>query len=213
MCSFNNLSRLAIITLVSLWGSCASAQTATNLNALKGFAPFSTLLTTAAGKAALAYNFAITGAIQNGTANQPALQPFAQQQAQALKDATITSANAHQLADGFGTKLGKAYHLLTSYPKPATGEKPKNISPSIANLFGYTLTLTESDASAAKYFFANETTVTTTSTAPVSAAGAAIMKEVRGTTDVLGKAYNDPAGSAGADPSGNSRHFKRKAKC
>ena len=47
-----------------------------------------------------AANYTVTGAIQTGTANQPALQPFADQQKQALRDAYITFGNAAEFADG-----------------------------------------------------------------------------------------------------------------
>jgi hypothetical protein len=100
-------ARILAVTLIAA-APAAHAQTALNLVALHGLAPFSTLLKTPAGNAALAANYRITGDIQTGKANQPALQPFPAQQAQALKDAAITSANGYEFADGLGTKLGKA---------------------------------------------------------------------------------------------------------
>ena len=87
-----------------LTASPAAAQTALNLNALQGLVPFSTLLNTTAGQSALTANYNVTGAIQNGTDNQPGLMSFALQQQQALKDATLTTSNAYQLADGLGSK-------------------------------------------------------------------------------------------------------------
>jgi membrane-associated phospholipid phosphatase len=196
-------AKILAVTLIAA-APAAHAQTAINLIALRGLAPFSTLLNTPAGKAALAANFTITGDIQTGKANQPALQPFPAQQAQALKDAAITSANGYEFADALGTKLGKAYQSLTS----VTATTGTNISPNLANLIGYSFALTAADSAAAKTFFANETYVTKTSSAPVSPAAAAILTTAGGTTDVFGKAYHHPAGSKGADPLGDSRPFQ-----
>jgi outer membrane autotransporter protein len=189
----------------------ASAQTAVNLNALQGLIPFSTLGNTAAGKAALSSNFTITGQIQSGTANQPLLLPFAQQQQQALSDATITSSNAYQLADGLGTKLGGVYQSKTTYTSTNDGTTTTstNISTNIANLLTYTSTLTGSDSNAGKYFFSNGTTNGTT---PASAAALALLTAAGGKTDVFGTAYNLPGGTTGADPFGDSRPYQTLAK-
>jgi len=188
----------------------ALAQSATNLQALQGLSPFSALGNTVAGKAALAANYSVTGAIQTGTDNQPGLQPFAAQQEQALKDAFITSGNAFQLADGLGTKLGGAYQTLTSYTSADDGKTVKftSIAPSVAALIGYTATLTGSDSNSGKFFFAAAEQKTTGPAVPVSAAGAAILKNAGGTTDVFGKAYGLPAGAKGADPYGDSRPYQ-----
>jgi hypothetical protein len=204
---------LSAITALTLVAGAADAQTAANLDALKGLTPFSVLLNSAAGKAALASNLRVTGDIQNGISRLPALQAFAQQQARALKDAQITGSDGYQLADGLGSKLGGAYQSLTSCSK-STGMMPDctNISPAIANLIGYAFTLTGSDANSGKYFFANETAVNKDGAKPVSAAAAAIMKAAGGATDVYGRAYGKPAGSAGADPAGNSRPFQTEAR-
>jgi hypothetical protein len=49
----------------------AEAQSDTNLNVLRGLAPLSTLDQTDAGKAVLTREFAVTVAIQNGSAREP----------------------------------------------------------------------------------------------------------------------------------------------
>ena len=56
-----------------------------------------------------------------------------------------------------------------------------------------------------KYFFANGTL---DGKAPVSAAALAILTEIGGATDMFGRAYGRPAGSAGANRYGNSRPFQ-----
>ncbi len=205
------ISAVAVAAVVTFNVGAAQAQTATNLNALKLLAPVSALLNTPQGKAALAANLKVTGDIQNGVSTMPALLPFAQAQAQALKDADITGSDGYELADGLGTKLGSTYQSLTKCTEPA---KPMarlnctNITPNIAMLIGYSAGLSAADSNSAKYFFANETVVTEHAKVPVSPAAMAIMKAAGGTTDVFGKAYGKPAGSAGADPLGNSRPFQ-----
>jgi len=189
----------------------AQAQSAVNLLALKGLAPFSALLNTQAGKAALAANLKVTGDIQTGVSGQPALQAFSGQQEQALRDAYITSGNAYQLADGLGGTLGGAYQSLASVTSSDDGGKKTtftNISPAIANFILYTGTLTGSDSNAGKFFFASAVQKTTGPAVPASAAGLAILQQAGGTTDVFGKAYGHPAGSPGADKYGDSRPFQ-----
>lgn len=209
----NSLSAIAVASIVVFASNVAHAQTAANLNALKGLAPMSALLNTPQGKAALAANLTVTGDIQNGTSSMPALQPFPQAQAQALRDADITGANGYQLADGLGTKLGGDYQSLTKCSKSATSLLDcTNISPPIATLIGYTLVVSGMDGGSAKYFFANETTKKKAGAEPVSAAAAAILAAEGGTTDVFGKAYGKPAGSPGADAIGDSRPFQTEAK-
>jgi len=195
-----------LATAATLLASAASAQTAVNLNALDGLAPFSALPNTTAGKAALAANYTITGAIQTGTANQPLLEPFPAQQAQALKDADILPLNGSEFADGLGTSLSAAYLAKASYTGPKTFT---SISPDVTNLFAYSYTLTGADSNAGKFFFSNATYKTgKTPAVPVSAAAMAIMTQFGGTTDVFGKAYGLPAGAPGADPYGDSRPFQ-----
>ncbi|KQY10145.1 PA-phosphatase [Mycobacterium sp. Root135] len=180
----------------------ATAQSATSLPVLRGLTPVATLNNTEEGRAALAANLTVTGAIQNGIANQPTLLPFPDQQQQALRDAFITDGNAYQLADGLGTKLGDAYQRLTSYTRD---EDYTNVSPAVANLIAYASAVTKSDSNAGKYFFAN---ATTDGKEPVSAEALAILHQAGGVTDIFGKAYNLPAGTEGADAYGDSRPFQ-----
>jgi outer membrane autotransporter protein len=189
----------------------AYAQTTLNQNALRGLLPVTVLNNTAAGKAALSTNLSVTGSIQNGLSGQPTLLPFAQQQQQALRDATITSTNAYQLADGLGSTLGGVYQSKTSYTSTNDGTTTSstNISTNIANLINYTYSITGSDSNSGKYFFANGTTNGTT---PVSAAALAILNAGGGTTDIFGKAYGLTAGSTGADPFGDSRPYQTEPK-
>jgi membrane-associated phospholipid phosphatase len=188
----------------------ADAQSKTNLQALQGLVPFSTLGNTEAGKAALAANYSITSAIQTGTASQPVLEPFPAQQEQALKDAFITSGNAYQLADGLGTKLGGAYQAVASFTSTDDGKTTSftNLSPAVATLIAYTATLSGSDSNSGKFFFAGAVQKTTGPAVPISPAAAAILKNAGGKTDVFGTAYNKPAGSPGADPYGDSRPYQ-----
>jgi hypothetical protein len=178
------------------------AQSVTNMTAIQGLAPMSALPDTPMGKAALAANLQVTGAIQTGTAHQPLLLPFADQQAQALRDAFITSGDLSQLADGLGTKLAAAYQAKASYSTP---KDFTNISPSLANLIAYTVELTQADSQAGKYFFADGTT---NGKIPVSAEAAAVFAKIGGSTDVFGKAYGHIAGTKGTDPFGDSRPFQ-----
>lgn len=99
-------SPIAVVLLIIVQATPVLAQSPTNLTALRGLAPVSALANTAAGKSALAANLAVTGSIQDGSANQPLLSPFPEQQQQALHDAYITDGNAYELADGLGTALG-----------------------------------------------------------------------------------------------------------
>lgn len=196
-----------IVCLCALLSAGTSgAQDSTNLIALRGLVPISTLNGTEAGRAALAANFAVTGAIQNGTAVQPTLLPFGEQQQQALRDAFITDGNAHQLADGLGTSLGNAYQKLTTYTRGADGAGDyTNVSPAVAKLIAFTSATTKADSNAGKYFFAN---ATTDGRAPISTEAMAILHEAGGVTDIFGKAYNLASGSEGGDEYGNSRPFQ-----
>jgi hypothetical protein len=210
------LPTMSVLAILAAAPACA--QTANNLTALQGLVPFSALLNSDAGKAALDANYKITGAIQTGTASQPGLEPFAAQQARALRDAYITLGNGTALADGLGSTLGDAYQKAT----PATlvqgkNGKPKpvftNISPNIGNLLVYSVISAEADSNAGKYFFANGTYVAgKAAPQPVSAGALALMTAVHGSTDVMGKAYHLPAGSTGADPDGDSRPFQTEKK-
>ena len=184
----------------------AAAQSVTSLTVLRGLTPVATLDNTDAGRAALAANLRVTGAIQNGIANQPTLLPFPDQQQQALRDAFITDGNAYQLADGLGTALGDAYQGLTSYTRDVDGEEVfTNVTPAVAHLIAYASDVTKTDSNAGKYFFAN---ATTDGKDPVSPEALAILQQAGGVTDIFGKAYNLPAGSEGADAYGDSRPFQ-----
>ena len=64
----------AIVVTASTMGLSqrgAEAQSETNLNVLRGLAPLSTLDQTDAGNAGLTQDFAVTVAIQNGSARWP----------------------------------------------------------------------------------------------------------------------------------------------
>ncbi|HTH96819.1 MAG TPA: phosphatase PAP2 family protein [Stellaceae bacterium] len=214
-------SALAILAGFALSATAAQAQSATNLIALQGLAPVSALGNTDAGKAALAANLSITGAIQNGNAQQPTLLPWPQQQQLALRDAFITSHNAYELADGLGTKLGAAYQSLTSYTSSDDGKTAKSSSqvPSVQQLITYAFSATSADAGSGKFFFAD---ATVGGKKPVSAEAAAILSAEKGVPDIFGRAYGLPAaGGQGkdpydchktadhfADPNGDSRPFQ-----
>jgi len=203
-----------ILVALAVIGACGTAgvraQTAPNLNALRVLLPMSTLLNTAPGRAALAANLNVTAAIETGTARQPGLEPFDTQRERALADATITGDNAYQLADGLGSKLGGVYRSLASYTSSDDGKTvhATNVANSIEVLLRYASGLTSADAGSAKNFFGDATLVTQGHAAPVSAEAAALLAGAGGTTDVFGKAYGKPAGSAGADPYGDSRPFQ-----
>ncbi len=196
------LTGLALALLCALAPHRAPAQSMANMAALQGLAPVSVLPNTAAGRAALAANLSVTGAIQAGSLRQPTLLPFPAQQQQALRDAFITSGNATELADALGTRLGSVYQSLARYNGPG---KFTSVSPAVASLFAYTNETTASDSNFGKYFFANGTADGKT---PVSDPAAAILASNGGVTDVFGKAYGRVAGSAGADAYGNSRPFQ-----
>ncbi len=179
----------------------AVAQSAQNLAVLKGLAPVAALSNSRAGEAALAANLTVTGDIQTGALAQPTLLPFCEQRQQALKDAFITFGDLANLADGLGATLGSAYIARAHY---RDRQHFTNISPAVADVVAYTISTAESDSSAGKYFFANETTDGKT---PVSEEAAAILKQNGGAPDMFGRAYNRVAGSPGANIYGNSRPF------
>jgi hypothetical protein len=118
----------------------AQAQSPTNLAVLQGLVPTSQLLGDVAGKAALTANFATTAAIQDGSAKQPLLLSFPEQQQQALRDAFITDGNAYELADGLGTSLGRAYQSVATFESPDDGMTSsfKSLSPAVGSLIAYT---------------------------------------------------------------------------
>lgn len=202
-----HISAFALIAAAGLAASPAAAQTAQNLVALQGLVPFSVLPNTAAGQAALASNYSVTGAIQNGTSSQPQLLgSFAAAQQQALKDATLTTQNAYQLADGLGTSLAKAYWSRTSWAMTNLVTGAANwtgVSANVNNLIAYTYTISAINSNSAKYFFSN---LTTNGVTPVNAAAQAIMTNAGGSANVFG-VY----GSNGINPPdsfGNNRPFQ-----
>ncbi len=203
----HGVSAIAMLAALALGASGAAAQTATNLVVLQGLAPVTALANTEAGRAALAQNLAITGAIQNGSARQPLLLAFPEQQQLALRDAYITAANASELADGLGSKLGGAWQAVAHTTSPDGGKTITHtaISPAVAELIAYATATTSFDSNAGKFFFAN---ATLDGKQPVSAAAMAFLQEVNGTTDIFGKAYNLLPGTPGADAFGNSRPFQ-----
>jgi hypothetical protein len=178
------------------------AQSPTDMNALRGLAPVTTLLNTRAGKAALSANFTVTAGIQMGTLGQPGLIPFPEQQQQALRDAFITGGNLAQLADGLGTTLGAAYVARVHY---IDRDHFTPLPQEVAELLAYANLTTESNSNASKYFFANQTA---DGKASVSSEALKILEMNHGTADIFGIAYGKPAKGAGADINGNSRPFQ-----
>jgi hypothetical protein len=194
--------KFALIAACALAPLEAGAQTANNLEALKGLAPFAALPNTPAGQAALAANFAVTGGLQSGALRRPSLLPFADQRQQALKDVFITGGDLADLADGLGTTLGGAYVARAHYIDRG---RFTNVSQTIADVIAYALATSGADSNSGKYFFANATTDGKT---PVSDQAAAILADVHGVTDVFGVAYGRPRGGPGADAYGDSRPFQ-----
>lgn len=193
---------LAAAALCAFLPCSGSAQTPTDLAVLKGLAPVTLLLRTDEGKAALAANYTVTGGIQTGAIRQSTLLPFAVQQQQALYDATITSGNLQQLADGLGTALGSAYVARAH----AIDQKTfTSIAKSVSTLIRYANGITSANSTSGKFFFAN---ATTDGKAPVSADALAILKQNGGATDIFGKAYGLARSLPGADPYGDSRPFQ-----
>jgi hypothetical protein len=180
----------------------ADAQSAANMTALRGLAPVSALSHSAAGRAALAANFSVTGGIQTGAIRQPTLMPFAEQQQQALRDAFITDGNLAELADGLGSTLGAAYQARAHY---LDRETFTSVSETVKAVIAYANSTSGSDSNAGKYFFANGTT---NGKKPVSDEAMAIFRQVGGAPDPFGRAYGRPAGTPGADLYGDPRPFQ-----
>jgi hypothetical protein len=189
-------------TLCALISFEAGAQSTTDMAVLKGLAPVTILSKTPEGTAALAANYTVTGSIQTGAIRQSTLLPFAEQQQQALRDAFITDGDLAQLADGLGTTLGASYLARAHYIDQTNFT---NISQSVADLIAYATATTGINSNAGKYFFANATTDGKT---PVSAEATALLKKIGGETDIFGRGYGLPAGTAGADAFGDSRPFQ-----
>jgi membrane-associated phospholipid phosphatase len=180
----------------------ACAQSITDLSVIKGLAPVTVLSKTPEGVAALSANYSVTGGIQTGAITQATLLPFAQQQQQALQDVFITGGNLTQLADGLGTTLGSSYVARAHY---IDRTHFTNLSQTVADIISYAVVTTGTNAGSGKYFFANATTDGKT---PVSAEAMALLGDIGGDTDIFGKSYHLPAGTAGADTYGNSRPFQ-----
>jgi membrane-associated phospholipid phosphatase len=197
----------SFLAVVVLLACPVAAQTEAELHVMQGLAPVTALEKTEAGKAALAVNLGVTGAIQDGTSPQPTLLPLPEQQQQALRDAYITGDNAYGISDGLGSALGAAYQSATGYSRADDGKtiNAPNIAPSVAQFIAYANATSRADSNLGKYFFANGTL---DGKAPVSAAALAILTEIGGATDMFGRAYGRPAGSAGANRYGNSRPFQ-----
>jgi len=193
---------LRVLALCGLLSFQVKAQSTSEKAALKGLAPVTILSNSSAGNAALGANFVVTAGIQTGAIPQPTLLPFAEQQQQALRDVFITSRNLAQLADGLGTTLGSAYLARAHY---TDRQRYTNLSQAVADLIAYATATTSGNSASAKFFFANETSDGKT---PASSEAIAILKQIGGSPDMFGKAYGLPAGSAGADPYGNSRPFQ-----
>lgn len=185
-----------------LCGSIAAAQQAANVAALTGLATVTVLSKTEPGRAALQANYDVTGGIQRGTLRLPAPLPFEEQQQQALRDATSTTRNLAQLADGLGSTLGAAY---TARAHADDHGQPLNLSPELNQLIASAMSVGGPDSAAGKYLFANRTTDGRT---PVVPAVAAILDGMHGETDPFGRAYGLRAGAPGANPFGDSRPFQ-----
>ena len=203
---------MRIGTFVGLAAVCALstsafAQSAQNLSAFRLLAPVAALDATEAGKAALAGNLKATGAIQDGTSDQPALLPFADQQQQAMRDAVSTTVNASQLADGLGTALAAAYQAVATAVTPDGSRTytQVSISPAVEQVIVYANRTTNADSAIAKNFFGN---LTQQDAKPVSPAAVAIMDAAHGKPDIFGRAYGLPLGSTGASTFGNARPFQ-----
>jgi hypothetical protein len=181
----------------------ALAQSDTDLAVLKGLSPFAVLSKTTAGNAALAANYTVAHGIQTGEITQPTLQPFVEQQQQALRDVFITSGNLAQLADGLGSTLEAGYIARAHYIDRTTNFT--NLSPTVANVIAYAVATTLENSTSAKFLFANETA---DGKATASAKATSLLTDIGGKSDIYGRAYHLAAGSAGADPLGNSRPFQ-----
>ena len=168
---------LRIVALFVLVSFQAQAQSATDMEVMKGLAPVTALSNTAAGRAALGTNYTVSGGIQTGLIRQPTLLPFTEQQQQALRDVFITRGNLAELADGLGTTLGAAYLARAHY---IDRERFTNISQAVADVIAYADASTAAHSNSSKYFFGNATIDGKT---PASAESMAILKKIGGSPD------------------------------
>jgi hypothetical protein len=179
----------------------AGAQTATDLAAFKGLAPVSALSTTDAGNAALKANLAVTGGIQRGTLHQPTLYPLAEQQQQSMRDAISSLPKLADLSEGLGSRLSAVYIASATDKSQDANSLPQKVT----DLLAYSASTSGRNSNAGKYFFANGTT---NGTKPVSDEAMQIFKDIHGTPDPFGRAYNKPAGGADSDKYGDARPFQ-----
>ena len=196
----------SLVLLAMLSVRAAAAQSTIDLPVLKGLATVTVLSQTEQGRAALSANYDVTGAIQNGTMLLPSQLTLQEQQQQALRDATSTTRNLAQLADGLGSTLNAAY--VARAHNNAQGQA-LSISPEMQQIVAYALTVSGVDSNAGKYLFAN---MTTDGHRPVPPEMKALMTAIHGETDPFGRAYHLPAGSANANPFGDSRPFQTESK-
>jgi hypothetical protein len=189
---------------------------------LEGLAPFSLLLSTPQGREALAANQRVTWDVQRGGSGradgtlQPLLLPFPQEQAQALKDAFITSKNASGLADGLGSGLARAYWSLARYESHDDGATITTTGnlPAVEDLLSHAVSVIGAGSAAAKYLFGDgDASALSIKCKFTPVAGAdAIVARPGAAVDIYGQAYGLPSNGTnstlGADPCGNSRPFQ-----
>ncbi len=191
-----------MIAACALAPIAADAQTANNLAALKGLAPFATLPNSPAGQAALAANFAVTGGVQTGLLRRPTLsalrRPAAAGAERRLHHRRRSRRSRRRAWNDARRRLCRARPL--SRPRAF-----HQCVASVADVVAYALATSGADSNSGKYFFANATTDGKT---PVSDQAAAILKDENGATDVFGIAYGRPRGGPGADAFGDSRPFQ-----
>jgi hypothetical protein len=197
-----SIKKWVVVAILAATPLYSGAQTAVELDAIRGLSPVSTLSRTEAGRGALVANLIVTGGIQTGAITLPTLLRFPEQQQEALRDAYITGTNVAQLADGLGTALGAAYVARAHTIDRRTST---NLSRNVADLIAYASKVTNAGSSSAKFFFANETT---DGVKPVSAKAAEILEKIEGSTDTFGRAYGFRAGAPGAGKYGDSRPFQ-----
>lgn len=182
----------AFLTLTSI--ARAGDAGSVDLDALRLLAPATALGAPPEDKAGvLTANLKVTQQIQNGSAAQPLLQDFKDQQQQALRDAFVTKDNALEFADGLGSELGGLYQSTVRYTSVDDGvtASGSNISPALETLF-YVANAEENKASnTAKYFFAGGGKADKKKC--LWSEAHKVLDDVHGKIDVFGTAYNhDP---------------------
>ncbi len=191
-----NLLAFSAAFLASISIARAGDPGSIDLDALRLLAPASALGVAPQDKTgALSANLKVTEQVQNGSAGQPLLQSFKDQQQQALRDAAITSDNARQLADGLGSELGGIYQSAVNYTNGDKGALPhgSNISPSLATLFRLANDHEKTAAGTAKFFFADgKASEKTCALQQVHD----LLDAIHGKVDVFGTAYSHDASDA-----------------